>query len=130
MRRCLHSDVRESRKGETQTGEGSLEWPWLGVVLTHSLAMVGVPVSRDPVRSQDWPCLPLQPLSPFSTYLLAHSSHPGHGPPFFRDTELLPYPTCLPRCCSRLPGAHSLFLYLAGLPALSGSELFFYFWLH
>lgn len=49
-----------------------------------------------------WPCLPLQPhLSPLSTYLLAHSrTLVTLAFLFLRDTELLPYLTSLPRCCS------------------------------
>ena len=75
-----------------------------------------------------WPCLPLQPhLSPLSTYLLAHLSHPGHTGLSILQRHWTPsLPDLPPQMLLPLPGAHSLLLYLSGLPALSGSRFFFF----
>lgn len=89
------------KEGLTQNGRAAWSGPGWGVVLTHGLAMVGAPVLRDPVRSQDL-ALPPPPATSLPTlHLLAHSHTLATlAFPFLRDTELLPYLTSLPRCCS------------------------------
>ena len=125
----LCSGVRESRKGWLIDGRAAWSGPGWGVVLTHGLAVVGAPVSRDPVRSQDLALPPTPATSLPTLHLLACSlSYPGHTGLSVPQRHWTPsFPDLPPQMLLPLPRAHSLLLSLAGLSALSGSSLVLFF---